>query len=84
MKTGQHIKRVAESAKLLAHYTDYLSEEDEEVIFHAAPMHDIGKIAISKDILHKPGRLTEEEFTVMKTHAENRKKFFKKILKENY
>jgi len=76
-ETGQHIKRVAESAKLLAHYTDYLSEDDEDVIFHAAPMHDIGKIAISKDILHKPGRLTEEEFTVMKTHAEKGRNFLK-------
>ena len=76
-ETGKHIKRVAESSRLLAHYTDYLSEEDETVIFHAAPMHDIGKIAIPKEILHKPGKLTPEEFTVMQTHTEKGKDFLK-------
>ena len=76
-ETGKHIKRVAESSRLLAHYTDYLSEEDETVIFHAAPMHDIGKIAIPKEILHKPGKLTPEEFSVMQTHAEKGRDFLK-------
>lgn len=76
-ETGKHIKRVAESSRLLAHYTDYLSEEDETVIFHAAPMHDIGKVAIPQEILHKPGKLTPEEFNVMQTHAEKGKNFLK-------
>lgn len=76
-ETGQHIKRVAEFSRLLAHYTDYLTEEDETIIFHAAPMHDIGKIAIPKSILHKPGRLTEEEFQIMKTHTTKAKEFFR-------
>lgn len=74
-ETGKHIKRVAESSRLLAHYTDYLSEEDETVIFHAAPMHDIGKVSIPKEILHKPGKLTPEEFAIMQTHALKGKKF---------
>jgi len=76
-ETGQHIRRVAESCKLLAHYSTELNEEDELIIFHASPMHDIGKIAIPKEILHKPGRLTEEEFEVMKTHAERGQEFLK-------
>lgn len=76
-ETGKHIKRVAESSRLLAHYTDFLSEEDEAIIFHAAPMHDIGKIAIPKEILSKPGKLTPAEFEVMKTHAEKGKEFLK-------
>ncbi|MCW8831953.1 MAG: HD domain-containing protein, partial [Colwellia sp.] len=76
-ETGKHIKRVAESSKLLAHYTDYLTEDDEVVIFHAAPMHDIGKIAIPKEILHKPGKLTPEEFAIMQTHAEKGKDYLK-------
>lgn len=76
-ETGQHIKRVAEYSRLLAHYSEYLTEEDETVIFHAAPMHDIGKIAVPKEILHKPGKLTEEEFQIMKTHAEKGKEFLK-------
>ncbi|MGL1958203.1 MAG: response regulator [Colwellia sp.] len=76
-ETGKHIKRVAESSRLLAHYTNYLNEEDELTVFHAAPMHDIGKITIPKEILHKAGRLTEDEFAVMKTHAEKGKDFLK-------
>jgi len=76
-ETGQHIKRVAESCRLLAHYTENLTVEDEIILFHASPMHDIGKIAIPKDILHKPGKLTESEFEVMKTHAEKGKDFLK-------
>ena len=76
-ETGKHIKRVAESSRLLAHYTDYLSEEDESIIFHAAPMHDIGKIAIPKEILHKPGRLTPKEFEIMQTHAQKGRDFLK-------
>lgn len=76
-ETGQHIKRVAQFCRLLAHYTDNLTEEDEVIIFHASPMHDIGKIAIPKEILHKPGKLTESEFTIMKTHAEKGKDFLK-------
>lgn len=77
-ETGQHIKRVAESCRLLAHYTESLTEEDEIILFHASPMHDIGKIAIPEKILHKPGKLTESEFDIMKTHAERGKDFLKK------
>ncbi len=76
-ETGQHIKRVAECSRLLAHYSEYLTAEDETIIFHAAPMHDIGKIAIPKEILHKPDRLTQKEFQVMKTHTEKAKEFLK-------
>jgi len=76
-ETGQHIRRVAETSRLLAHYTDFLTEEDEMVIFNAAPMHDIGKVAIPTEILNKPGRLTEEEFSIMKTHTEKGKEFLR-------
>lgn len=76
-ETGRHIKRVAETSKLLAHYTDYLTEEDEILLFHAAPMHDIGKIAIPKAVLNKPGKLTPEEYEIMKTHARKGRDFLK-------
>ncbi|MCW8879306.1 MAG: response regulator [Kangiellaceae bacterium] len=76
-ETGQHIRRVAEHSKLLAHYSESLSEEDEMIVYYAAPMHDIGKIAIPKEILHKPGKLTEAEFAIMKTHAEKAEEFLK-------
>jgi len=68
-ETGYHVKRVAEYSKLLAELYG-LSVEDAETIFIVSPMHDIGKVAIPDAILKKPGRLTNEEFDIMKTHAE--------------
>jgi putative two-component system response regulator len=68
-ETGKHIKRVAEYSRLLAHYHPSISEEDANIIYHASPMHDIGKIAIPHTILHKPEKLTAEEFEIMKTHT---------------
>ncbi len=75
-ETGQHIRRVADCARLLAHYSPQLDSDDESIIFHAAPMHDIGKIAIPTEILHKPAKLTPEEFEVMKTHTTKALNFF--------
>lgn len=69
-ETGRHIHRVAECSRLMASYHESLDDDDAEVIFHAAPMHDIGKITIPPKILNKPGPLSDDEFEVMKTHAE--------------
>ena len=68
-ETGKHIRRVAECCRLLALYHESLTDEDADILFHAAPMHDIGKITIPHSILHKPGKLTEDEFAIMKTHT---------------
>ena len=68
-ETGNHIKRVAEYTKLLA-LRYGISDEEAELLKMASPMHDIGKVAISDSILKKPGKLTEEEFEIMKTHTE--------------
>lgn len=76
-ETGQHIKRVAESSRLLAYYHTSLTSEDEHVIFHASPMHDIGKITLPRSILHKPDKLTAEERKVMETHTTNAYNFLK-------
>ncbi|MFE8699837.1 DUF3369 domain-containing protein [Cytobacillus sp. FJAT-54145] len=67
-ETGYHVKRVAEYSKLLAMISG-IPEEEAEMIRLASPMHDVGKIAISDDFLNKPGKLTYEEYEVMKTHA---------------
>jgi response regulator RpfG family c-di-GMP phosphodiesterase len=67
-ETGNHIKRVAEYTSLLAEGYG-LPKIDVEIATLASPMHDIGKIAIPDEILHKPGKLTPEEFEVMKTHT---------------
>jgi len=77
-ETGQHIRRVAEISRQLAHQLDYLTIEDETLLFHAAPMHDIGKMAIPREILHKPGPLSDEEFEVVKAHTSRAADFFPK------
>ncbi|RDH81633.1 MAG: two-component system response regulator [endosymbiont of Galathealinum brachiosum] len=67
-ETGLHVKRVAEYSRLLACMSG-LNEVEADVIAMASPMHDIGKVGIPDAILNKKGRLTEDEFEVMKTHA---------------
>ncbi len=66
--TGQHTQRVGKLAALLAQRLE-LEASHIEMIRCAAPLHDVGKIGVSDTILLKPGRLTPEEFQVMKTHA---------------
>ncbi|MCX6073829.1 MAG: FIST C-terminal domain-containing protein [Campylobacterales bacterium] len=68
-ETGLHVKRVAEYSYLLAKLIG-LSEEEASLLKQASPMHDIGKVAIPDSILNKPGKLTFEEFEIMKTHAQ--------------
>ena len=70
-ETGNHIKRMAEVSRLLATYHSSLTEEDAETIYHAAPMHDIGKITVPTEVLHNPDRYTEKEFELMKHHTTN-------------
>ena len=67
-ETGAHIQRMAHFSRLIAAELA-LSPADQTLILQAAPMHDVGKIGIPDAILLKPGRLTAEEFAIMKTHA---------------
>ncbi|NTV62619.1 MAG: response regulator [Oscillochloris sp.] len=66
-ETGQHTQRVGRLSALIARNLN-LDEEQVELIRRAAPLHDIGKIAIPDHILRKPGRLTAEELEQMKEH----------------
>ncbi|WP_346355705.1 DUF3369 domain-containing protein [Azotosporobacter soli] len=68
-ETGNHVRRVAEVTKLLALKAG-LPEDEAEMIRMATPIHDLGKLAIPDAILNKPGKLSEEEFAIMKKHAE--------------
>ena len=70
-EAGKHIKRVAKLSLLLAHYHPALNSEDEETLYYASPMHDIGKMTVPQQILYKPGRYTEEEFEMIKRHTSN-------------
>ena len=67
-ETGAHILRMAHYSRLIARQLG-LSESEQQLILEAAPMHDIGKVGIADHILLKPGRLTEDEFEIMKKHA---------------
>lgn len=66
---GNHVLRVAEYTKVLATYAG-LSEERVKLLVDASPIHDIGKVAIHDTILHKPAKLNDEEFAIIRTHAE--------------
>ena len=66
--TGDHIIRMSRYCELLAEKAG-LSPELVRTIKYAAPMHDVGKIGIPDNILMKPGKLTDEEYDIMKTHT---------------
>ncbi|MBN2363087.1 HD domain-containing protein [candidate division WOR-3 bacterium] len=66
--TANHLKRMSNYTLMIAKNIS-LSPEETELIFHAAPMHDIGKLGIPDHILLKPGRLTDEEWEEMKKHT---------------
>ncbi len=67
-QTGQHVKRVSEYSRILATELGF-SSEGSNLIRIASTMHDIGKLLIPAEILEKPGRLTDEEFEVIKQHT---------------
>ena len=75
-ESGQHIRRVRLLTELLLRHLNQRTEEyhfsQQEIasICTASALHDIGKIAIPEEILNKPGRLTEAEFAVMRTHSQ--------------
>jgi response regulator RpfG family c-di-GMP phosphodiesterase len=68
-ETGNHVKRVAYYSELLARLVG-LSEEESELLKISSPLHDIGKMGIPDSILHKPGKLTSDEWKIMQTHAQ--------------
>lgn len=76
-ETGKHVKRVSEYTRILC---EALGMSDEEVweVSSAAALHDVGKIMVPQDIINKPGKLTDEEFAVIKTHVQYGKKLLEK------
>ena len=69
LRTQHYVKKLALRLKEMGGYKIKLSDEMIKLLFKAAPLHDIGKVGIPDSILHKPGRLNDEEWQVMKTHA---------------
>ncbi len=75
-ETGNHIRRtqlyvgaLAEQLKRHPRFADYLTENQIHTLVQSAPLHDIGKVGIADAILLKPGKLTVDEFEIMKTHT---------------
>ncbi len=67
--TGNHVIRVGAYSRILAKRMG-LSADFCDTIFHAAPLHDLGKLGIPDSVLLKPGKLNDEEWRVMKTHCQ--------------
>ena len=76
-ESGHHVRRVAEFSRLLGLLSG-LSTQECDVLFLASPLHDVGKVAIPDRILHKPGKLDDEEWAVMQTHAQIGRDLFAK------
>lgn len=68
VETGQHLSRVSKLSLFIAEKLG-LAERESEKLALISTMHDVGKITIPDDILNKPGRLSDEEYEIMKTHA---------------
>lgn len=75
-ETGSHLERIMKYTELLAHelstyknFKNYISDEYINDLVSSCPLHDIGKVGIPDQILHKPGKLTTEEFEIMKSHT---------------
>ena len=85
--TGGHIKRTSDGVRLLLNAMDRQKEcervdrETRKNLIKAAPMHDLGKIAVDDAVLRKPGRFTPEEFEKMKSHAAEGARIVREILK---
>ncbi|MCL2209217.1 MAG: response regulator [Treponema sp.] len=85
--TGGHIERTSAYIKILISqmrergvYTDDIYDWDDEKIISSARMHDLGKISITDVIVNKPGKLTDDEYEVMKTHAQEGERIIDEII----
>ncbi|QWR77812.1 HD domain-containing phosphohydrolase [Candidatus Magnetomonas plexicatena] len=67
-ETGNHIIRMSQFCEVVARRAG-LSNDHSELILHASPMHDVGKIGIPDSVLLKPAKLDPDEFEIMKTHT---------------
>lgn len=87
--TGEHVKRTSDYVNILGNkakekgiYSDVIDSNYIDFITNAAPLHDIGKINISDNILRKKGKLTIEEYEVIKTHTTIGGEILGEVLKE--
>lgn len=69
LRTQHYVKALAQQLATLPEYRSELTEEVVDLLYKSAPLHDVGKVGIPDSILLKPGKLTDEEFEIMKGHA---------------
>ena len=67
-ETGKHIERIADFVEIMVQEIE-MSREEKAMMKYASPMHDVGKIGIPDNILLKPGKLTDDEFKIIKFHT---------------
>ncbi len=87
-KTAAYVKIIAEGLKKHGYYAEKLTPQYISNVVMSAPLHDVGKINIPDAVLNKPGKLTEEEFEIMKTHTTHGKRIMDQAINtvggENY
>ena len=79
-RTSRYVKVIAEEARVLGIYSDIITDHFIILLYTLAPMHDVGKIVVSDQILKQPRRLTKDEFEAMKRHARDGGTVVKRIL----
>ena len=87
-KTAAYVRIILESLKRKGYYVNKITSNYISDVEMSAPLHDVGKINISDAVLNKPGKLTDEEYEIMKTHTTAGKKIIEKAINtlqgENY
>jgi response regulator RpfG family c-di-GMP phosphodiesterase len=79
-KTAAYVKIIVEGLKKKGYYAEKITPKFISDVVRSAPLHDVGKINISDKILNKPGKLTDEEFEIMKTHTTAGKEIIEKAI----
>jgi HD-GYP domain-containing protein (c-di-GMP phosphodiesterase class II) len=87
-KTSAYVKIIVEGLKKKEYYASKITQKFMSDVVRSAPLHDVGKINIPDNVLNKPGKLTDEEFAIMKTHTTAGKQILEKAIStvqgENY
>ncbi|MCR5398691.1 MAG: HD domain-containing protein [Lachnospiraceae bacterium] len=87
-KTSAYVKIIVEGLKAKGYYAEKITPKFMSAVVRSAPLHDVGKINIPDEVLNKPGKLTDEEYEIMKTHTTAGKKIIEDAIDtvegENY